>query len=100
MLDADSIMSSSARQRRGSGQDPNMTTHEQIAHELRVNLNRLITILRPYAQSSGPFHSCADLETAISLAQFYLARAGRVADKLKRTPLSLSEISDSDRPMV
>jgi hypothetical protein len=38
---------------------------------------------QPYAQSSGPFHSRAGLETAISLAQFYLARAGRAADKLK-----------------
>jgi hypothetical protein len=60
-----------------------MTTNEQISHELRANLNRVITVLRRYAQSSGPFHSRADLETAISLAQFYLARAGRVADKLK-----------------
>jgi hypothetical protein len=51
-------------------------------HEIRANLNRVITVLQPYAQSSGPFHSRADLETAISLAQFYLARAGRV-DKLK-----------------
>jgi hypothetical protein len=60
-----------------------MTTNEQISHELCANLNRAITILRPYAQSSGPFHNRADLETAISLAQFYLARAGRVADKPK-----------------
>jgi hypothetical protein len=45
-----------------------MTTNEQISHELRANLNRVITVLRPYAQSSGPFHSRADLETAISLS--------------------------------
>jgi hypothetical protein len=69
--------------RRGSSQDPNMTTNEQVSHELRANLSRVITILRPYTQSSGPFHNRADLETAISLAQFYLVRAGRVADKLK-----------------
>jgi hypothetical protein len=60
-----------------------MTTNDQISHEIRANLNRVIAILRPYAQSSGLFHNRADLETAISLAQFYLSRAARVADKLK-----------------
>jgi hypothetical protein len=60
-----------------------MTTNEQISHELRANLNRVITVLWPYAQSFGSFHSRAGLETAIRLAQFYLARAGRFADKLK-----------------
>jgi hypothetical protein len=59
-----------------------MTTQEQVSHTLREQLNRVITILRPYAQSSGAFHSRADLETAISLAQFYLSRAARTADRL------------------
>jgi hypothetical protein len=30
-----------------------MTTNEQISHELRANLNRVITILRPYECRDG-----------------------------------------------
>jgi hypothetical protein len=53
-----------------------MTTNEQISHELRANLNRVITILRPYAQSSGPFYNLADLETARALRSFIWREPG------------------------
>ena len=60
-----------------------MATNEQISHELRQHLNQVIEILQPYAMSSEPIKNRKTLETAIGLAQFYLARAGRVAEKLK-----------------
>jgi hypothetical protein len=53
--------------RRGSRQDPNMTTNEQISHELRANLYRVITTPRPYAQSSGPFHPANQLFVRVRL---------------------------------
>jgi hypothetical protein len=71
--------------RRGSSQDPNMTTNEQISAEIRQHLNQVIDILQPYAMSSRSIKNRKTLETAIGLAQFYLSRAARIADKLKRT---------------
>jgi hypothetical protein len=41
---------------------------DHVSNELREHLARVVEILRPYAQSRGPFHNPQDVATAINLA--------------------------------
>jgi hypothetical protein len=59
-----------------------MTSNDHASNELREHLARVVEILRPYAQSSGQFHSQQDVATAISLASVSLSRAGRLVERL------------------
>jgi hypothetical protein len=63
-------------------QDP-MINNDRASNELREHLSRVIEILRPYAQSHGPFHNPKDVQTAINLAGISLLRAERLASRLK-----------------
>jgi hypothetical protein len=59
-----------------------MTSNAHASNELREHLNRVIEILRPYAQSSGRFHNLQDVTNAINLAGMSLSRAERLVSKL------------------
>jgi hypothetical protein len=54
---------------------------DQVADELRRHLNQVITILQPYALSSGPINR-QQADTAISLAAVYLQWADRALGRL------------------
>jgi hypothetical protein len=51
------------------------TKHEQI----REQLTQVVAVIRPYAQSAGPFHDLADVKSAINLAKMLLDKAGELA---------------------
>jgi hypothetical protein len=54
---------------------------DQVADDLRRHLNQVITILQPYALSSGPINK-QHADTAIKLAAVYLSWADRALDRL------------------
>jgi hypothetical protein len=54
-----------------------MTTHDDI----REQLQQVVAVIRPYAQSAGAFHDLADVKSAITLAIHLLERAEDLARK-------------------
>jgi hypothetical protein len=57
--------------------------NDHVSNELREELARVIDILRPHAQSHGPFHNPKDVQTAINLAGISLLQAERFASRPK-----------------
>ena len=55
--------------------------NDQATDEIRRHLNQVITILQPYALSSGSLDK-QNATTAIRLAAVYLSWADRALDKL------------------
>jgi hypothetical protein len=55
--------------------------NDQATDEIRRHLNQVITILQPYALSSGPLDK-KNATTAIRLAAVYLSWADRALDRL------------------
>ena len=47
--------------------------------EIREQLQQVVAVVRPYAQSTGPFHDIEDVRSAITLAQHLLERAKELA---------------------
>jgi len=56
----------------------------QIDDRVREQLERVVEILRPHAQSSGSFVNPQDVRTAIDLAGVSLSRGARLVSKLTR----------------
>jgi hypothetical protein len=54
---------------------------DQVTDELRRHLSHVISILQPYALSTGPINK-QNVEVAIGLAHVYLRRAERLTDRL------------------
>jgi hypothetical protein len=54
-----------------------MTTHDEI----REQLQQVVAVIRPYAQSAGAFHDVDDVRSAITLAKHLLERAEELARK-------------------
>jgi hypothetical protein len=54
-----------------------MTTHDEI----REQLQQVVAVIRPYAQSVGPFHDLTDVKSAVTLAKHLLERAEELARK-------------------
>jgi hypothetical protein len=55
--------------------------NDQVADEIRRHLDQVISILPPYALSSGPINK-QNATTAIRLAAVYLSWADRALDRL------------------
>jgi hypothetical protein len=51
-----------------------------IENEIRQQMGLVVQVLRPYAQSSGPFNDWNDLRTALRAAEHALERALLAAD--------------------
>lgn len=49
--------------------------------EIRTQLQQVVAVIRPYAQSAGPFHDLGDVKSAITLAKHLLERAEDLARK-------------------
>jgi hypothetical protein len=58
------------------------TAHDDI----REQLQQVVAVIRPYAQSVGPYHDIADVRSAITLAQHLLERAQELARKTPSPP--------------
>jgi hypothetical protein len=60
-----------------------MTDHTAVETELREQLQRVVEIVRPYANSHGHFHNALDVRTAVELAGIALERARKLAERLR-----------------
>jgi hypothetical protein len=54
--------------------------YAQVEADIRQQMSLVIQVLRPYAQSSGPFNDWNDLRAAINAAMHALERAQSAAD--------------------
>jgi hypothetical protein len=46
-----------------------------VDDEIREQLQQVVAVIRPYAQSAGAFHDLHDVRSAIALARHLLERA-------------------------
>lgn len=57
-----------------------------VHDEIREQLQQIVAVLRPYAQSTGPYHDLDDVRSAITLSKMLLAKAEEIARKNGKAP--------------